>query len=105
MSAAPADATAILTDVAAAAVAAQAALDDVAKAGAERWNDTGMPPWSGAYSGVRISLETRAGVTARTRPGAPCRLLLLGSGRRPARIAVALSIRPHETRHADNRHK
>jgi hypothetical protein len=94
VSAAPAvDTTAVLVAVARATRTAQAELDAYAAAGAESWDDTGIPPWSGALASVRTALSARVGVSARTRAGAPSRLLMLSSGGVPIRIGIALSLR------------
>jgi hypothetical protein len=99
VSAVPADASSVLARVAADTLGAQARLDELAREGADRWDDTGIPPWAGAISGLRAELETRLGAAARTRAGAPSRLLLLGDAPRPARIALTLALRPTERSH------
>ena len=95
----PADAASVLARLAADTLGAQAGLDDLAREGADGWDDTGIPPWAGAISGLRVELATRVGGAPRARAGAPSRLLLLGDGARPARIALTLALRPSERSH------
>jgi hypothetical protein len=92
MSTVPADARAVLVRLAAAAVEAQGDLDDLATAAAERWDDTGIPPWVGAYAGLRAGVQTEIGITPRTRAGMPSRLLMLGRDARPGRITIAIAL-------------
>ncbi|MGZ8649344.1 MAG: hypothetical protein ACXW08_12075 [Solirubrobacteraceae bacterium] len=89
-----ADAASVLAEVARAAVAAQTGLDSLAEAGARRWDDTGIPPWAGAYAGLRGAVETRVGVEPRSRAGQPSRLLLLGAGRNRSLVGFSVSLRP-----------
>jgi hypothetical protein len=103
VSATPADAAHVLTRLAAATLASQASLDHLAATAAQRWDDTGIPPWAGAYASVRAGLETRLGVAPRRRAAAPSRLLMLGAGTNPAQIRLAVSLRPYERSPADAR--
>jgi hypothetical protein len=95
------DAVAVLTDLARAAVAAQTDLDARAEAAAQQWDQTGIPPWAGAYAGVRAAVETGVGVVPRSRAGTPSRLLLLGDSGTPAVIAFAFTLRPPERSQPD----
>ena len=90
------DAGAVLAEVARAAVAAQSALDERARAAAAQWDQSGIPPWAGAFAGRRADLETRLGVAPRSAASEPSRLLLLGAGRCPARVGFRIALRPTE---------
>jgi hypothetical protein len=89
-----ADAGSVLAEAARAAVAAQVRLDEHAKACAERWDYTGIPPWAGAYAGLHAEVDTCMSVAPRSEAGVPSRLLLLGAGRHPSRIGFSIALRP-----------
>jgi len=101
MSAEHPDTASVLAEVARAAVAAQESLDERAATSAAGWDDTGIPPWAGAYAGVRAEVETKLGVAPRSAAGAPSRLLLLDDGGPPARIAFSVVLRPPERSESD----
>lgn len=96
------DAGAVLGRVASAAVSAQAGLDHRAKVAAARWDDTGIPPWAGAYADLRADLRCGVSVAPRTAACEPSRLLMVGDRRLPARFDVAIALR-HTERPSDAR--
>jgi hypothetical protein len=96
MRAAGTDLAVVLRRLARDAVAAQDALDELARTGAERWDDTGIPPWSGAYARLRADLRTGVGIKPGTGVGPAGPGLLVSSRRAAGRIAVSFALHGHD---------